>query len=56
LHFHAHSLPPLLRTATVQTFLVGHEQLAVPQREFTAESAAARLRELSKVHDLDRQI
>jgi len=54
-HFHAHYLPPLLRSATVQKFMVGYEQLAAPQRDITAESAAARLRELGELHYLDRQ-
>jgi UDPglucose--hexose-1-phosphate uridylyltransferase len=53
-HFHAHYLPPLLRSATVQKFMVGYELLASPQRDITAESAAARLRELSETHYLDR--
>jgi UDPglucose--hexose-1-phosphate uridylyltransferase len=53
-HFHAHYLPPLLRSATVQKFMVGYELLAAPQRDITAESAAARLREMSEVHYLDR--
>ena len=30
--------------------MVGFEMLAMPQRDLTAESAAARLRELSDVH------
>jgi UDPglucose--hexose-1-phosphate uridylyltransferase len=53
-HFHAHYLPPLLRSATVQKFMVGYELLASPQRDITPETAAARLRELSDVHYLDR--
>ncbi len=43
-HFHAHFYPPLLRSATVRKFMVGYEMLATPQRDITAESAAARLR------------
>jgi UDPglucose--hexose-1-phosphate uridylyltransferase len=42
-HFHAHYFPPLLRSATVQKFMVGYELLAGPQRDITAEGAAARL-------------
>ena len=42
---HAHSYPPLLRSATVRKFLVGYEMLAEPQRDLTAEQAAARLRD-----------
>ncbi|MCC6458163.1 MAG: UDP-glucose--hexose-1-phosphate uridylyltransferase [Caldilineaceae bacterium] len=47
---HAHFYPPLLRSATVKKFMVGYELLANPQRDITAEQAAARLRELSEVH------
>ena len=49
-HFHAHYLPPLLRSATVRKFMVGYELIAGPQRDITAESAAERLRSLSPVH------
>jgi UDPglucose--hexose-1-phosphate uridylyltransferase len=52
-HFHAHYFPPLLRSATVQKFMVGFELLASPQRDITAEIAAARLRDLSEKHYLD---
>ena len=45
-HLHAHFYPPLLRSATVRKFMVGYEQLAMPQRDTTPEAAAARLREL----------
>ena len=47
-HFHAHFYPPLLRSATIRKFMVGFEMLGMPQRDITAESAAARLRELGK--------
>ena len=53
-HFHAHYLPPLLRSATVQKFMVGYELLGSPQRDITPESAAARLREVPEIHYLDR--
>lgn len=45
-HFvaHAHFYPPLLRSASVRKFMVGFEMLAMPQRDMTAEEAAARLR------------
>jgi len=43
---HAHVYPPLLRSATVKKFMVGYEMLAEPQRDLTAEQAAARLRAL----------
>lgn len=49
-HLHAHFYPPLLRSATVRKFLVGYEMLAMPQRDITAEAAAARLREQSERH------
>ena len=48
-HLHAHYYPPLLRSATVRKFMVGYEMLANPQRDLTAETAAARLREMSEV-------
>jgi UDPglucose--hexose-1-phosphate uridylyltransferase len=43
-HFHAHYYPPLLRSATVQKFMVGYELLASPQRDITPEEAASLLR------------
>lgn len=43
---HAHFYPPLLRSATVKKFSVGFEMLAEAQRDLTAETAAARLRDL----------
>ncbi len=46
-HLHAHYYPPLLRSATVRKFMVGYEMLGNPQRDITAETAAARLRELA---------
>jgi len=45
-HFHAHFLPPLLRSATVRKFMVGYELMGTPQRDITPESAAERLRAL----------
>jgi UDPglucose--hexose-1-phosphate uridylyltransferase len=48
-HLHAHYYPPLLRSATVRKFMVGYEMLCNPQRDLTAETAAARLREMSEV-------
>lgn len=53
-HFHGHYYPPLLRSATVQKFMVGYELLASPQRDITPEATAARLRELSAIHYLAR--
>lgn len=54
-HLHAHFLPPLLRSATIRKFMVGYELLAMPQRDITAEFAAAQLRSLPEVHYLDQQ-
>ena len=51
-HFHAHYLPPLLRSATVQKFMVGYELLATPQRDITPEAAAERLRSVPAEHYL----
>lgn len=51
---HAHFYPPLLRSATVRKFMVGYEMLAESQRDLTAEQAAARLRELSDIHYLEK--
>jgi UDPglucose--hexose-1-phosphate uridylyltransferase len=47
-HFHAHYFPPLLRSATVQKFMVGYEMLGSPQRDITPETAAQRLAELAE--------
>ena len=47
---HAHFYPPLLRSASVKKFMVGYEMLAEPQRDITAEQAAARLREVTTKH------
>lgn len=49
-HLHLHFYPPLLRSATVQKFMVGFEMLANPQRDITPESAAQQLRELPEIH------
>jgi UDPglucose--hexose-1-phosphate uridylyltransferase len=49
-HLHAHFYPPLLRSATVRKFMVGFELLGTPQRDLTAESAAARLRAVPATH------
>jgi UDPglucose--hexose-1-phosphate uridylyltransferase len=47
---HAVYYPPLLRSATVRKFLVGYELTAEPQRDLTAEDAAARLRTQPETH------
>jgi UDPglucose--hexose-1-phosphate uridylyltransferase len=44
-HLHAHYYPPVLRSASVNKFMVGYELLATPQRDLTPELAAAALRE-----------
>jgi UDPglucose--hexose-1-phosphate uridylyltransferase len=49
-HLHAHYYPPLLRSATVRKFMVGYELLASPQRDFTPEYAAERLRSVPEQH------
>jgi UDPglucose--hexose-1-phosphate uridylyltransferase len=49
-HWHMHFYPPLLRSATVKKFMVGYEMLANPQRDITAEIAAATLRTSSGIH------
>lgn len=47
---HAVYYPPLLRSASVRKFLVGFELTAEPQRDLSAEQAAARLREQGETH------
>jgi UDPglucose--hexose-1-phosphate uridylyltransferase len=49
-HLHMHFYPPLLRSATVKKFMVGYEMMANPQRDITAEQAAARLQALPNTH------
>ena len=53
-HFHAHFLPPLLRSATVRKYMVGFELLGMPQRDITPEVAAERLRILPAKHFMER--
>ena len=53
-HLHAHFYPPLLRSASVRKFMVGFELLGSPQRDFTPEEAAARLRAVSPEHYTER--
>ena len=50
---HATFMPPLLRSSSVQKFLVGYELAAEPQRDLTAEDAAARLRAMPERHYRD---
>lgn len=52
-HFHMHYYPPLLRSRSVKKFMVGFEMMAMPQRDLTAEAAAARIREQAEVHYLE---
>jgi UDPglucose--hexose-1-phosphate uridylyltransferase len=40
----------MLRSASVRKFMVGYELLAEPQRDLTAEEAAARLRAVPTQH------
>jgi len=47
---HAHYYPPLLRSASVQKYMVGYEMLAQPQRDLTPEIAADLLRSQCDVH------
>jgi UDPglucose--hexose-1-phosphate uridylyltransferase len=47
---HAVYYPPLLRSAAIRKFLVGYEMTAEPQRDLTAEQAAATLRALPERH------
>ncbi len=54
-HLHAHFYPPLLRSATVQKFMVGFELLGTPQRDLTPEAAAERLRATNQIHYLDTE-
>ncbi len=41
---HANFYPPLLRSATVQKYMVGYEMFAEPQRDITPEEAAKKIR------------
>ena len=54
-HLHAHYYPPLLRSATIQKFLVGYEMLGTPQRDVTPESAATQLRQTPPLHYRERK-
>lgn len=47
---HLHFYPPLLRSASIQKFMVGYELLAESQRDLSPEEAAARLREVPLTH------
>ena len=49
-HFHIHYFPPLLRSSTIQKFMVGYELMANPQRDITAEKSAALLKNQEEVH------
>lgn len=52
---HMHFYPPLLRSATVQKFMVGYELLGEAQRDISPEQAAELLRKQSEVHYLRLQ-
>ncbi len=43
-HWEMSFYPPLLRSSTIKKFMVGYEMFAMPQRDFTTEYAAERLR------------
>jgi len=43
---HAHFYPPLLRSSTIQKFIVGYEMLSEVQRDISPEQATKRIREL----------
>jgi UDPglucose--hexose-1-phosphate uridylyltransferase len=45
-HMHMSFFPPLLRSATVKKFMVGYEMFGMPQRDISAETAAAQLKAL----------
>ncbi len=47
---HLHFTSSVLRSPTVLKYMVGYERLGEPQRDFTPEFAAERLREVSSVH------
>ena len=49
-HLHGHFYPPVLRSATIRKYMVGYEMLGEPQRDFTPEEAAKRLRALDCRH------
>ncbi|BCS89604.1 UDP-glucose--hexose-1-phosphate uridylyltransferase [Pseudodesulfovibrio sediminis] len=54
-HFHLHYYPPLLRSKSVKKFMVGFEMMAMPQRDLTAEGAAARIREQLETHYMEAE-
>jgi UDPglucose--hexose-1-phosphate uridylyltransferase len=47
---HAHFYPPLLRCAAFRKFMIGFGMLGSPQRDITAENAAAHLRAQPVTH------
>ncbi|MEZ5756863.1 MAG: UDP-glucose--hexose-1-phosphate uridylyltransferase [Emcibacteraceae bacterium] len=47
---HAHFYPPLLRSATIQKFMVGYELMAEAQRDISPEQAAKMLQDASDIH------
>lgn len=51
---HAHFYPPLLRSPSIRKFMVGYELLAEPQRDLSAEEAAALLRSVPSTHYLSK--
>ena len=52
-HMHMSFYPPLLRSADIKKFIVGYEMFANPQRDFTPEKAAQRLKDCLGKHYLE---
>jgi UDPglucose--hexose-1-phosphate uridylyltransferase len=51
---HLHFTSSVLRSPTIPKYMVGYERLGEPQRDFTPEYAAGRLREASATHYRNR--
>jgi UDPglucose--hexose-1-phosphate uridylyltransferase len=54
-HFHMHYYPPLLRSATIQKFMVGYELMANPQRDITPEKSALILKNQEDIHFINNK-
>ncbi|OPZ18256.1 MAG: Galactose-1-phosphate uridylyltransferase [candidate division BRC1 bacterium ADurb.BinA364] len=52
---HLHFTSSVLRSPEIPKFMVGYERLGEPQRDFTPEYAAARLRDVSDTHYRERR-
>jgi UDPglucose--hexose-1-phosphate uridylyltransferase len=44
--------PPLLRSTSIRTFMVGYELMAMPQRDITPESAQSLRHAVRQANDL----